>query len=130
MAKVEPPYFGLGQLGREWVPTIFFTRSRDRAEFLRLADWLSREFHGEVVERYGGEGKEDKEYWTLRIAGSDCLLMRCFYPHGISLDGRRTTDLPAFEAIARAIGAQPVGWRYRWVRFRRWLAGDGKTARP
>jgi hypothetical protein len=128
MARVEPPYFGLAQFGREWVPSIVFTRSRDRAEFARLAGWLCREFGAEVVERYGGAGEEDKEYWTLRVAGSDWLLMRCFYPRGISLDGHRPADLPAFEAIARAVGARPVGWRYRWLRFRRWLASNRHSA--
>ena len=54
MARVEPPYFGLARFGREWVPSILFTRGRDRAEFVRLADWLCREFGAEVVERYGG----------------------------------------------------------------------------
>jgi hypothetical protein len=121
MAKGDPPCFGLMRFGREWVPSIVFTRSRDRGEFVRLADWLCRDFRAEVVSRYGGEGEQDKEYWTLRVAGSDWLLMRCFYPSGISLDGRHLTDLPAFEAIACAVGASPVGWRYRWVRFRRWL---------
>jgi hypothetical protein len=123
MARVQPPYLGLARFGRAWVPSIVFARDRDRAEFVRLADWLCREFGAEVVERYGGEAEQDKEYWTLRVAGSDWLLMRCFYPHGISLDGSRPADLPAFEAIARAVGARPVGWRYRWVRFRRWLFG-------
>jgi hypothetical protein len=123
MARVEPPYIGLSRYGRTWVPGILFARSRDRAEFIRLADWLCREFAAEVVKRYGGEGEQDKEYWTLRVAGSDWLLMRCFYPHGISLDGQCQEDLPAFEAIARAVGARPVGWRYRWLRCRRWLTG-------
>ena len=71
MATVEPPYFGLARFGREWVPSIVFSGSRDRGEFLRLADWLCREFAAEVVERYGGQGIDDKEYWTLRVAGSD-----------------------------------------------------------
>lgn len=119
MAKVEPPYFGLVRFGREWVPSIFFTRSRDRAEFVRLAEWLGREFHVEVAERYGGEGEDSKEYWTLRVGNSNWLLMRCFYPSGISLDGSRPDDLPAFEAIGKAVGASPVGWRYRWVQIRR-----------
>ncbi|MFL5343081.1 MAG: hypothetical protein ACJ8F7_23360 [Gemmataceae bacterium] len=126
MATVEPPNFWLGRYGREWVPGILFTRSRDRAEFIRLADWLCREFGAEVVERYGGEGEEDKEYWTLRASGSDWLLMRCFYPRGISLDGKSPRDLEVFERIAAAVGAAPVGWRHRWVRFRRWLAGGEK----
>lgn len=130
MAKVEPPYFWLGCYGREWVPGIVFTRSRDRAEFVRLADWLCREFGAEVVERYGGPGAEDKEYWTLRGAGSHWLLMRCFYPHGISLDGKSGRDLPVFERIAAAVGAVPVGWRYRWIRFRRWLSGGERPAQP
>jgi len=121
MARVEPPYFGLGTFGREWVPMIVFTASRDRAEFLRLADWLCREFSVEVVERYGGSGEDDKEYWTLRSPASDWLLMRCFYPRGISLDSTSPRDLPVFERIAVAVGAVPVGWRYRWARFRRRL---------
>jgi hypothetical protein len=112
MARIEPPYLGLARLGREWVPSILFTHSRDRAEFLRLADWLYREFSAEVVERYGGESA-DKEYWTLRHAGSDWLLMRCFYPRGISLGGQHPADLPAFEAIAQAVAARPYGWRFR-----------------
>ena len=100
VAKLEPPFIGLAPFGRDWVPDIFFTRSRDRGEFLRLADRLCREFRAEVVERYGGEGEEAKEYWTLRVDGSDWLLMRCFYPRGISLNGGSMKDLPAFESIA------------------------------
>jgi hypothetical protein len=107
-----------------------FTAARDRPEFLRLADWLCREFGAAVVERYGGDGADDKEYWTLRAGGSDWLLMRCFYPRGISLDSKSPRDLPVFERIAAAVGAVPVGWRYRWVRFRRWLAGDERPAEP
>lgn len=61
MAKIQPPYFGLARCGREWVPVVVFTASRDRAEFLRLADWLCREFHAQVVKRHGGEGTDDKE---------------------------------------------------------------------
>lgn len=121
MAKVEPPYWGLARYGRDWVPTVVFSRARDRAEFLRLAEWLGREFAAEVVKRYGGEGPDDKEYWTLRVGASDWMLMRCYYPLGISLDSYSPADLPAFERIAAAVGAKPVGWRYRWIRFRRWL---------
>ena len=121
MAKIEPPYFGLVRQGREWVPAIVFTTSRSRAEFLRLAEWLCREFDAEVIERHGGEGPDEKEYWMLRVAGADWLLMRCFYPHGISLDSNSPGDLPHFERIVRAVGARPVGWRYRWVQLRRWL---------
>jgi hypothetical protein len=123
MARVEPPYFGLARYGREWVPVIVFTRSRDRAEFVRLADWLCQEYRVEVVERYGGDRADDKDYWTLRSTGSDWLLMRCFYPHGISLDSKSPRDLPVFERIAAVVGAKPIGWRYRWLRFRRWLDG-------
>ncbi|MCC2668632.1 MAG: hypothetical protein K0Q72_1103, partial [Armatimonadetes bacterium] len=122
MAKIEPPYCGLARFGREWIPVVVFTASRDRAEFLRLGEWLCREFGAEVVERYGGEGPDNKEYWTLRVAESDWLLMRCFYPHGISLDSNSPRDLPKFERIAQAVGAVPVGWRYRWARFRRRLS--------
>ncbi|WP_020470422.1 hypothetical protein [Zavarzinella formosa] len=124
MAKVDSPYVGLVRFGREWAPSIFFTRDRDRAEFLRLAGWLCQRFRAEVIDRYGGEEAESKEYWTLRVGESDWLLMRCFCPGGISLDGKHQTDLPAFEAIAREVGASPVGWRYRWVRLRRWLGGN------
>lgn len=123
VARVQPPYFGLCQYGREWVPVVVFANTRDRAEFLRLADWLCHEFGADVVERYGGAGVEDKEYWTLRVGRSEWMLMRCFYPHGISLDTNSPGDLPVFERIAAAVGAVPVGWQYRWVRFRRWLSG-------
>jgi hypothetical protein len=121
MSRPEPPLFGLARYGRDWVPNIHFTRSRDRREFLRLAEWLCREYHGEVAEHYGGEGEDHKEYWTIRIGESDWLLMRCFYPYGISLGTDRAADLPTFEAIAQQVGARPVGWRYRWLRFRRSL---------
>jgi hypothetical protein len=104
-----------------------FTRAR--AEFLRLADWLCREFGAVVVERYGGEGPDNKEYWTLRVGASDWMLMRCYYPHGISLDSHSPVDLPAFERIAAAVGAKPVAWRYRWIRFRRWLVKRGTVSR-
>lgn len=119
MGKVEPPYIGLAPYGCAWAPSIFFTRNRDREEFLGLADWLCGQFGADVIERYGGSGEDDKEYWTLRVAGSDWLLMRCFYPTGISLSGQCAGDLPAFEEIARAIGARPIGWRYHWLRLRR-----------
>lgn len=119
MGRVEPPYFGLARYGREWVPSIVFTRSRDRSEFLRLAEWLCRDFGGEVVERYGGEDEDAKEYWTIRVGESRWMLSRCFYPVGISLDSDHGPDLPTFETIAREVAARPVGWRYRWLRFRR-----------
>jgi hypothetical protein len=122
MPRVEPPYFGLARYGRNWVPSIHFSRSRDRAEFLRLADSLCRDHGGTVVERYGSDDEDAKEYWTIAVGESRWLLMRCFYPHGISLDSDRPADLPAFEAIARAVGARPVGWRYRWAAFRRRFA--------
>ena len=125
MGNAEPPYIGLARYGRVWVPSIFFTRERDREEFLRLAGWLCEEFGADIVERYGGKGEDDKEYWTLRVAGSDWMLMRCFCPKGISLGGQNAADLPAFEVIARAIGARPVGWRYHWLRLRR-KVGSGR----
>ena len=130
MARIVPPYFGLAQYGREWVPSVVFTTTLDRAEFVRIADWLCREFGAEVVKRYGNEAPDGKEYWTLRAGGSEWLLMRCYYPRGISLDSNSPADLPMFERIAAAVGAVPVGWRYRWVRFRRWLAGGGRPAEP
>jgi len=123
MKTVEPPYLYLWQRGREWAPGIQFTSSRERSEFVRLADWLVCEFGAEVVERRGGQSPEDKEYWTLRSAGSQWLLSRCYYPRGIDLAGEHVADLPAFEAIAREVGARPFGWRYRWFRFRSWLIG-------
>lgn len=126
VGKREPPIIGLAPYGREWVPALVLTRSRERREFLILAEWLCREFRAEVVERYGGEGEEDKEYWTLRVDGSDWLLMRCYYPIGVSLNGGSMGDLPAFEAIGRAVHAAPVGWRYRWLRFRRRFRGGGR----
>lgn len=122
MPRPEPPLFGLARYGRDWVPNIYFTHSRYRAEFVRLAGWLCREYHGQVVKRYGGEGDDQKEYWTIRVGESDWLLMRCFYPHGISLGTDRPDDLPTFEAIAKQVGARPVGWRHRWLRLRRRLA--------
>jgi hypothetical protein len=85
VAKPKPSIIGLAPFGRDWVPNIFLTRSRDRSEFLRLAEWLVREFRAEVVDRYGGGGEEAKEYWTRRVDGSDWLLMRCHYSEGISL---------------------------------------------
>lgn len=128
MGKVEPPYLSLAPYMREWPPGLLFTRSRDRGEFLRLADWLCGEFGADVIERYGGGGEDDKEYWTLQVAGSDWLLMRCFYPRGISLWGPRADDLPAFEAIAQAVGARSHGLRYRWRRFCRRLAAGREHA--
>lgn len=107
MRRVDPPYFGLARFVREWVPLIHFTRSRERGEY-----------GGEVVERYGGDGPDQKEYWTIRVDDANWLLMRCYYPCGVSLDTDRPEDLPAFEAIARAVGARQVGWRYRWRKFR------------
>jgi hypothetical protein len=127
VAKPEPPLIALASVGRDWAPGVLFTESRDRAEFVRLAEWLCREFGAEVVERYGGDREEDKEYWTLRVAGSDWLLIRSYYPRGISLHGPSMKDLPAFEAIARAVNASPIGWRYRWLRLRRRLGGASRT---
>ncbi|QEH39188.1 hypothetical protein OJF2_78000 [Aquisphaera giovannonii] len=89
-------------------------------------------FRAEVVERCGGEREEEKEHRTFRVPGSGWMLMRCFDPRGISLDGKRPEDLPAFEAMAEAVGAWPVGRRYRRVRPRRRLrrgrAGTGVAA--
>lgn len=128
MARPEPPIIGLAPYGRDWVPNIFLTSRRDRGEFLGFAEWLCREFPAQVIERYGGEGEEAKEYWTLRVDGSDWLLMRCYYPRGISLAAHSMTDLPAFEAIARAVCASPVGWRYRWLRILRRLSSASRAS--
>jgi hypothetical protein len=129
-SRIETPYFGLARYGRDRVPSVVFTSSRDRGEFLRLAGWICRDFGGEVVERYGGDGEDHKEYWTIRVGEARWMLCRCFFPRGISLDTDLPSDLPAFEEIARLIGARSVGWRYRWLRLRRKLLKATGLSRP
>lgn len=111
--------FGLVTNGTDWVPWIWFTDSRDRATFLEIADWIQSQFDLQLVEKYGSTAEDAKEYWTYTRNSSKWMLMRCYYPLGISLDGYSPYDLSDFEKLARQCKAKPVGWRYRFARFQR-----------
>lgn len=102
-------------LTREWVACLSFDRG-DREALVEVAAWLGREFGAVVTERYGGSQEWAKEYWWLRIAGAELLLLR---KDGLSLGGdRRHNDLVV--SIARAFGARFAGWRWRvWQLWRR-----------
>ncbi len=117
----HPPYF---YLGRRWSPGLLFSRERGRELFVRIASRLAAEFGALVVEAYGGQGEESKEYWTLQIGGSRLLLMRTFYPTGIALCGESWQNVATVEAVARAFGARPIGWRCRALRLRDWWRSE------
>jgi hypothetical protein len=119
MRTFDDAYFGLVQYGSAWVPSLIFTRDRDRALVLEIADWLTSQFELHLVEEYGDPSEDGKEYWTYRTTNSKWMLMRCYYPCGISLDRDSSEDFATFEMIATTINAKSLGWRYRWTRFQR-----------
>src|SRR5438128_5764582 len=71
--QLRAPYY---LLGRRWIPGLLFSEDRHRDLFLRIADRLRSEFGAIVVEEFGGHRDEDKEYWTLQMAGAQLLFMR------------------------------------------------------
>ncbi len=113
MRDSDNAVMGLVNFGTDWVPTILFTTVRDRKLFLEIASWLQTQFDLELVEEYGSQAEDGKEYWTFMHNTSKWMLLRCFYPHGISLDGYSPHDLLDFEVIGSEFNAKPVGWRYR-----------------
>jgi hypothetical protein len=119
MRTFDDACFGLVQYGSDWVPSLIFTRDRDRALFLEIADWLTSQFDLHLVEEYGHPSEDGKEYWTYHTSNSKWMLMRCYYPCGISLDSDSSKDFATFEMIATTINAKSVGWRYRWARLQR-----------
>ena len=114
--------FGLIPYGADWVPSLFFTEHRDRDVFLWIADWLKTKFSLNLIEEYGATSPDGKEYWTFETDHSRWMLMRCYFPRGISLDSDSPRDLATFEDIARSVGAKPIGWRYRWACIQRRFA--------
>lgn len=115
MRNFEDAYFGLAPYGADWVPALIFTRNRDRALFLEIANWLNTQFDLQLVEDYGTPSDDGKEYRTYRTSHSKWMLSRCYYPLGISLDSDSAKDLAVFEMIASIVNAKSVGWRYRWA---------------
>ncbi|WP_149499987.1 hypothetical protein [Roseiconus lacunae] len=121
MRDFDNAVIGLVTYGADWVPTIIFTDARDRKLFLKIAGWLQSKFDLELVEEYGSTAEDGKEYWTFNHNNSKWMLLRCYYPHGISLDGYSPHDLNDFETISAVCSAKPVGWRYRVARLQRRL---------
>lgn len=114
---------------------IHFSPSRERTEFLRVADVLRQEFNLKLVETFGGVEADAKEYWTFANDRARLLLMRCCCPRGISLEGATRfpngnfadSDNPTIEAIARRFNAEFCGWRWKFIRFLRWFCGPFRS---
>jgi len=119
--RFQDACFGVVIYDRQWVPSIHFTRDRDRILFLRIAEWLQNHFALQLTEQYGCSTEDGKEYWSFTRESSKWMLVRCYSPLGISLDGYSPTDLTDFESIAMTFQARAVGWRYRIVNFQRKL---------
>ncbi|MBA3312317.1 MAG: hypothetical protein M3552_08250 [Planctomycetota bacterium] len=115
------PFFViLGRRRLRWYPCLEFTIDGRRETFLKIANRLVDEFAGQVVERYGGHGDADKEYWWIDIESKHLLLMRKEEPIGIGLLGDGPTDIELVARIAQRFEARFVGWRWRiWRLVRR-----------
>src|SRR5688500_7779122 len=120
MPTPTPYFIILSRRGLGWYPCVEFTTSGDRNMFQAIAERLVTQFQGEVVERYGGVGPGDKEYWWIDIASKRQLLMRKGAPIGIGLIGNDLSDIELFVRIAEHFGARLIGWRWKLLRtFRR-----------
>ena len=116
----SPPFFViLAPRPFRWSPCLELTTDSDRDVFQTIAARLVDEFGGEIVERYGGDGPADKEYWWIDIESNRYLLMRKD-GMGIGLMGERWADIELIVRIARRFDARFVGWRWKlWRLLRR-----------
>jgi hypothetical protein len=107
-----PPFFViLARRPFSWYPCLELTNDDDRDAFQAIAARLVNEFRGEIVERYGGDGPADKEYWWFDIESKRLLLMR---------KGPRSESVFSAQTSNCSCGSPIVSTRALWD-------GDGSS---